>query len=177
MVAFTYAVVLELLENGGAYIQDVGAFWGQATRTRLAGVTAAVLSIPVTLHLHGDIRAVVYAQLLTGPGLEDAHRRRLVLPLVWSSGRTPKGGRKSALASFAIPDLGLYWQADGADPSAPRLAAEFATVLAEEFPDPAAEVTRHFGADLEMLAKLMQEADYSNAGTTLPVDQGRPHKD
>ncbi|MGA9852057.1 MAG: hypothetical protein WBR15_03925 [Gammaproteobacteria bacterium] len=166
MDTVSYATVLELLSNGDADIGAVGVFWGQAARVRLPEVTEAVLSVPTTLHLEGEMDGIVYAQLLAGPGLKQAWRCA-DLTLAWSRHRPRRGRERAAVNSFAIPDLALYWQAEHVEPEAQQLGVEFATVLAEEFPDPMAELLRYFSTDLATLANQLAEADYLQAGTTL----------
>jgi hypothetical protein len=166
MGSVTYATVLELLGSGAAEIVAVGVFWGQAGRVRLSGIETPVLSVPTTLHLEGQMDNIVYAQLLSGPGLKQA-RRRTDLVLAWSRQRPRRGRERAAINSFAIPDLGLHWQGDAREPAAWQLGAEFASVLAEEFPDPIAELLRYYATDLETLASQLADADYVQAGTTL----------
>lgn len=172
MDAVTFATVLTLLDNGRAEIVGVGAFWGQAGRVRLPGVTAAVLTVPVTLHLEGALDSIVYAQLLAGPGLRQA-RRRADLAVAWSRGRARERRTWAGVNSFAIPDLALYWQGGTREKEAAQLAVEFAGVLAEEFPDPVAELLRYFSTDLDTLVTQLTEADYHQAGTTLPSGTGK----
>lgn len=54
-----------------------------------------------------------------------------------------------------------------------QLGAEFASVLAEEFPDPITEILRYFSTALEALVNQMGEVDYLQAGTTLPSNPER----
>ncbi|MGB9429047.1 MAG: hypothetical protein WCC11_04100 [Gammaproteobacteria bacterium] len=173
MGSVTYSAVLELLDSGAAQIEAVGVFWGQAGRVRLPGVNAPVLSVPTTLHLEGELDTIAYAQLLSGPGLKQAQRRADLI-LAWSRHRPRRGQERAAVNSFAIPDLALYWQADAREAAALQLGVEFASVLAEEFPDPVAELLRYFGTDLETLASQLAEADYLQAGTTLMSHEHKP---
>ena len=167
MVPTDFAQISALLDSGEATISEVGIFWGQVTRTRLPEIAAAVLSLPATLHLEGALDNIVYAQLLAGPGLKPAWRRK-ELPLAWSRGRPRPGRERTALSSFTIPDLALYWHGDREPPSACRLGVEFASVLAEEFSDPVTEVLRFFNTDIATLTSQLAEADFQMAGTTLP---------
>ncbi|HVC37358.1 MAG TPA: hypothetical protein VNF46_03040 [Gammaproteobacteria bacterium] len=167
MSAVTYANLLILLGSGQLEIGEVGAFWSQATRLRMPEIAAPVLSISMTLHMSGEMDHIVYAQLLAGPGLKQA-RRRADLNIAWSRHRPVRGREMLAINSFAIPGLGLYWQGEAHEKEARQLGAEFASVLAEEFPDPVAELLRYFSTDLDTLVSQLGEADYLQAGATLP---------
>ncbi len=172
MSPITYASMLMLLGSGRVEIADVGAFWGQVTRMRLPEIAAPVLSMPTTLHMAGEMDSIVYAQLLAGPGLKQA-RRRADLSIAWSRQRVGGGREIPGVNSFAIPDLGLHWQGETHAQEARQLGAEFASVLAEEFPDPITEILRYFSTDLETLVSQLGEADYLQAGTTLPSNPER----
>lgn len=156
-----------LLKSREAVISEVGIFWGQVTRTHLPEIAGVVLSLPATLHLEGALDNIAYAQLLAGPGLQEAWRRRQPM-LAWSRRRSAARRERTAVSSFAIPDLALHWRGEREPPAAQRLGVEFASVLAEEFPDPVAEVLRFFNTDLASLSSQLVEADYQQAGTTLP---------
>lgn len=172
MNGFSYAALHQLFVEGELDVEGVGAFWGQATRVRLPQpVEGDVFSIPVTLHLAGRLEAVVYAQLLAGPGLEKLPRSKSAPTVIWSRRRWRRGAARTALGSFAIPDLGLHWQGETAEAGALALGAEFARILAEEFPDPPAELVRHFNVSAANLAAVMTEEDLLQAGTTVPVPQ------
>jgi hypothetical protein len=168
---FTVANLLTLFSNGELEITDVGAFWGQVTRLPLPEVAAPVLSIPTTLHMAGGVDGIVYAQLLVGPGLKQA-RKRAALGIAWSRRRSASGQGTFGVNSFAIPDLGLYWQCETNEADASKLATEFASVLTEEFPDPLAELLRYFSTDLDTLVSQLGEVNYLQAGTTLPSSPG-----
>lgn len=174
MNTVSFATVLTLLRSGRAEIGSVGAFWGQAGRLRLPGVAAAVLSVPTILQLEGEIDSIVYAQLLTGPGLKRA-RRRTDMAIAWSKRRPRHGQERAAINSFTIPDLALYWQGGSHEKEAQQLGVEFASVLGEEFPDPVTELLRHFSVDLDTLVNELAEADYFQAGTTLPSNPEKHH--
>jgi hypothetical protein len=162
----TYADVLKLLNSGQVEISEVGALWNQVICLHLPGITAPVLSTPMTLHMCGEMDSIVYAQLLSGTGLKQAWRRA-DLRLAWSGRRVFHAEGLLAINSFAIPDLALYWDGEDQEKPARQLGAEFAKVLAEEYPDPVAEVLGYFDTDLETLIKLLGEVDYHRAGITL----------
>lgn len=167
MTKTNFPEVLALLNNREAVVSEVGIFWGQVARTRLPEVADAVLSLPATLHLEGALDNIVYAQLLAGPGLQQAGHHPSVT-LAWSRVRPRPGRARTAVSGFAIPDLALQWRGDSQAPAARQLGVEFAGVLAEEFPDPVTEVLRFFNTDLATLVSQLAEADYQQAGTTLP---------
>jgi len=172
MSVATYASVLMLLGSGRVEIAEVGAFWGQTTRVRLPEIATPVLSMPTTLHMAGEMDSIVYAQLLAGPGLKQV-RRRADFSIAWSRHRAGRGREMLGVNSFSIPDLGLHWQGEAHEQEARQLGAEFASVLAEEFPDPITEILHYFSTDLETLVSQLGEVDYLQAGTTLPSNPER----
>jgi len=167
MATGNFPEILALLDDGAAEITEVGIFWGQVARVRLPEINDVMLGLPATLHLEGALDNIVYAQLLVGPGLQQAWHCKQP-SLAWSRRRPRPGGERIAVSSFAIPDLALHWHADRDEPAAYRIGVELASVLAEEFPNPLTQVLRFFDTDLVTLASQLAEADYQQAGTTLP---------
>ena len=167
MSAADFPGIWGLIKSREAVISEVGIFWGQVTRTHLPEITGVVLNLPATLHLEGALDNIAYAQLLAGPGLQEAWQRKQLM-LAWSRGRSRARRTRTAVSSFAIPDLALHWRGEREPPAAQRLGVEFASVLAEEFPDPVGEVLRIFNTDLASLSSQLAEADFQQAGTTLP---------
>lgn len=167
MVTLSFPEVWALLEGREAAISEVGIFWGQVTRVSLPEIADPVLSLPATLHLEGALDNIVYAQLLVGPGLQQAWRHKQLV-LAWSRVRPRVKRTRTAVSNFAIPDLALHWHGQRELLAAQRLGMEFADVLTEEFPDPVTEVLRFFNTDLTTLVGQLAEVDYQQAGTTLP---------
>src|SRR5690242_13149753 len=64
--------LVAMLADGRVDVDGVGAFWQQVRRARIPGARQPVVAVPVTFHLTGELRSIAYAQLLAGPGLQEA---------------------------------------------------------------------------------------------------------
>ncbi|MGH8400879.1 MAG: hypothetical protein ACRESU_07240, partial [Gammaproteobacteria bacterium] len=145
-------------------VESVGAFWQQARRARVPGARQAVVAVPVTFHLVGEIRSIAYAQLLTGPGLREAYEHDPQATLVWHL-RSDKLA-PLAFAEFALPVLGLFWTGLS-DTAAQALGVRLLETLTREIPHPEWELEQQFGVSLERVFTHLAETEYLEAGATL----------
>lgn len=162
------AALLGMLDSERVDVESVGAFWLQARRARVPGARQPVVAVPVTFHLVGELRSVAYAQLLAGPGLQEAHVHVPQATLVWyqrNSALSPL-----AFAEFALPVLGLFW-AGTPDTAAQALGERLLEILIREIPHPEWELEQQYGVPLERVFMRLAETEYLEAGATLRSTQ------
>lgn len=159
-----FTSLLTMLEDGRMDVESVGAFWQQARRTRLSGAREPVVVVPSTFHLVGEIRSVAYAQLLIGPGLQEAYDQQPRAALVWYA-RAEKLP-PLALVEFALPVLGLFWSG-ARDDTAQALGSRLLEILVRELPHPEWELEQQFGMNLERVFARLAQSEYLEAGATL----------
>lgn len=160
--------LVAMLSDGRVDVDGVGAFWQQVRRARIPGARQPVVAVPVTFHLTGELRSIAYAQLLAGPGLQEARDHTPQANLVWyqRSGELPP----LAFAEFALPVLGVFWTGTP-DASAQALGARLLEILIGEIPHPEWELEQQFGTSLERVFARLAETEYLEAGTTLRSTQ------
>jgi hypothetical protein len=168
MVQVDVTALVAMLEDGRVDVESVGAFWQQVRRARVLGARQPVVAVPVTFHLIGELRSVAYAQLLAGPGLQEAHDHSPQANLVWHqrSSKLPP----LAFAEFALPVLGVFWTG-GSDVSVQALGNRLLETLVSEIPHPEWELEQQFGTSLERVFARLAEAEYLEAGATLRSTQ------
>jgi len=164
MQANDYSAVLGMLEDGRIEVESVGAFWQQARRIRVPGAGQPVVAVPVTFHLVGEIRSVAYAQLLVGPGLNEARTPDSPSSLVWFS--RPNKLAPLAFSEFTLPMAGLFWTGED-DPAALKLGSRLLEMVLQDFPNPEWELEQHFSMPLDRIFKYLAETEYREAGATL----------
>jgi hypothetical protein len=160
--------LLGMLDDTRVDVESVGAFWLQAHRARVPGARQPIVAIPVTFHLVGELRSVAYAQLLAGPGLQEAYAHVPQASLVWHR----RGGKLPplAFAEFALPVLGLFWTGTP-DTATQALGGRLLEILIREIPHPEWELEQQFGTSLERVFARLAETEYLEAGATLRSTQ------